>query len=134
MLNCTVVGDPRPSISWSVSEVDISLLLANNVTILFDAQGMINNALVDNMILNSTTMYSSLRFPETASFIAGDYTCGASNILGNINRTAVLTVHGMYIRCYILCYCILCITTIMCEVAGYFQNCGWVVTECSHEC
>ena len=97
MLNCTVVGDPRPSISWSVSEVDISLLLANNVTIPFNAQGMINNALVDNMILNSTTMYSSLRFPETASFIAGNYTCRASNVLENINRTAVLTVHGMYI-------------------------------------
>ena len=101
VLNCTVVGDPRPSISWSVSEVDISLLLANNVTISFDAQGMINNALVDNMILNSTTIHSSLRFPETASFIAGDYTCRASNILGNIYRTAVLTVHGMYTKCYI---------------------------------
>ena len=103
MLNCTVVGDPRPSIIWSVSGVDISLLLANNVTIPFDAEGMINNELVDNMILNSTTMYSSLRFPETTSFIAGDYTCRASNVMGNINRTAILTVYGMYIRCYILC-------------------------------
>ena len=109
MLNCTVVGDPRPSISWSVSEVDISLLLANNVTISFDAQGMINNALVDNMILNSTTMYSNLRFPETASFIAGDYTCRASNILGHINRKAVLTVHGMYNRCYIYYVIVFCV-------------------------
>ena len=132
MLNCTVVGDPWPSITWAVSEVNISLLLANNVRIPFDAQGMINNTLVDNMILNSTTMYSSLRFPETASFIAGNYTCRASNVLGNINRTAILTVHGMYIRWYILRYCTLCITTIMCEVAGYLQNCGWVVIECNH--
>ena len=132
MLNCTVVGDPLPSIGWSVSGVNISLLLANNVTIPFDAQGMINDTLVDNMILNNTTMYSSLRFPETASFIAGNYTCRASNILGNTNRTTVLTVHGMYTRCYILHYCILCITTMLCEVAGYLQNCGWVDIECSH--
>ena len=96
VLNCTVVGDPLPSISWSVSGVDISLLISNGLMIPFDEQGKINDMIVDNTILNHTTMHSSLQLNETTSFIAGYYTCTASNILGDINRTASLTVHGMY--------------------------------------
>ena len=96
VLNCTVVGDPLPSISWSVSGVNISLLMSNGLMIPFDQQGRIDNMVVESTDLNATTIHSSLVLLETASFIAGDYTCKASNILESINRTATLTVHGMY--------------------------------------
>ena len=96
VMNCTVVGDPLPSISWSVSGVDISLLMSNGLMIPFDQQGRIDNMVAESTNLNTTTIHSSLVLPETASYIAGDYTCRASNILGRINRIATLTVHGMY--------------------------------------
>ena len=95
MLNCTVVGDPLPSISWFVvNGVNISLLFSIDLMTPFDRQGRINDTVITNTILNSTSIYSSIRLMETASFIAGDYACRASNSLGNINRTATLTVHG----------------------------------------
>ena len=94
ILNCTVVGDPLPSISWFVvSRVNLSLLFSIGLMTPFDQQGRINDILVTNTTLNSTSIHSSVRL-YTASFIAGDYACRASNSLGNINRTATLTVHG----------------------------------------
>ena len=95
MLNCIVVGDPLPSISWFVvSGVNLSLLFSIGLMTPFDQQGRINDIVITNIILNSTSIYSSVRLMETPSFIAGDYACRASNSLGNINRTATLTVHG----------------------------------------
>ena len=95
VLNCTVVGDPLPSISWFVvSGVNVSLLFSFNLTNPFDEQGRITDSIVTNTILNSTTIYSSLRLMETTSFIAGDYACGASNVLENINSSVTLTVNG----------------------------------------
>ena len=95
MFNCAAIGDPLPSISWSVSGIDISLLLSNGLIIPFDQQGRINDMIVDYTVINDTTIHSSLELMETTSFIAGDYTCTASNIFGVINTTATLTVHGM---------------------------------------
>ena len=103
VLNCTVVGDPLPSISWSVSGVDIALLMSNGLMIPFDQQGRINDSLVTNTFLNTTAIHSSLELMETASFIAGNYTCRASNILRSIGSTATLTVHGMYSVTFMLC-------------------------------
>ena len=98
VLNCSVVGDPLPSISWFVSGINISLLLSNGLIIPFDQQGRIYDSLITSTILNNTTTHSSLQLIGIPSFIAGNYTCKASNILGNISRTATLTVHGMYIN------------------------------------
>ena len=95
MLNCTVVGDPLPSISWLVaSGVNLSLLFSTGLMLPFDEQGRINNSLVNNIVLNSTTIHGSLRLMETASFIAGDYACEASNVIQTISSTATLTVYG----------------------------------------
>ena len=103
MLNCTVTGDPLPSISWSVSGVNLSLLLSNDIMIPFDQQGRINDNLITSTILDNTTIHSRLELMETASFISGSYTCRASNILGNISSTAILIVHGMYPITSMLC-------------------------------
>ena len=95
VLNCIVVSNPLPSISWFVaSGVNLSLLSSTGLMLPFDQQGRINNSLVNNTALNSTTIYSSLRLMETTSFIAGEYACEASNVLQNISSTATLTVHG----------------------------------------
>ena len=96
VLNCTVVGDPLPSISWFVAGgVNLSLLSSTGLMLPFDQQGRINNSLVNNTALNRTAIYSSFSLMETASFIAGDYACEASNDLGSINSSnATLTVYG----------------------------------------
>ena len=95
VLNCAVVSDPLPSVSWFISGIDISLLLFDGVMIPFNQEGRIDDSAVTNTILNSTVIHSSLSLIEIASFIAGDYTCRASNILGSITRTATIIVHGM---------------------------------------
>ena len=95
VLNCTVVGDPLPFISWFVvSGVNDSFLFSVGLMTPFDQQGRINDIVITNTILNTTSIHSSVRLMETASFIAGDYACRASNRLGSINRTATLIVHG----------------------------------------
>ena len=95
VLNCIVDSDPLPSVSWFVaSGVNLSLLFSTGLMLPFDQQGRINNSLVINTPLNSTAIYSSLRLMETSSFIAGDYACEGSNVLGNISSTATLTVNG----------------------------------------
>ena len=95
VLNCTVAGNPLPSISWSVvSGVDLPLLFSFGLEIPFDQQGRIYSNKVTNTILNNTIIHSSFRLNEAASFITGDYACGAFNYLGNVTRTAALTVHG----------------------------------------
>ena len=95
ILNCTVVGNPLPSISWFVvSGVNISALISNGLMIPFDEEGRISNSLITTTMLNSTSVLSTMRLPQTASFIAGDYACRASNYLRSINRTATLTVYG----------------------------------------
>ena len=112
MLNCTVVGDPLPFISWSVSGVSISLLLSNDIMILFNQQGEINDNLITSTTLDNIIIHSSLELMETASFIAGSYTCRASNILGNISSTATLIVQGMYPIIFMLCsFSLLCTVT-----------------------
>ena len=104
VLNCTVVGDPLPSISWFVvSGVNLSLLFSIGLMTPFDQQGRINDIAITNTVLNSTSIHSSVRLMETASYIASDYACSVSNSLGNINRTATLTVHGKWTNNYILC-------------------------------
>ena len=95
VLNCAVVSDPLPSVSWFISGIDISLLLSDGIMIPFNQEGRIDDSVVTNTIINSTVIHSSLSLMEIASFIAGDYTCRASNILGKITRTATLIVHGM---------------------------------------
>ena len=70
---------------------------------------------VDNIIVDNTTIISRLELMETASFIAGDYTCEASNILGDTNITAALTVYGMYINWRF--------SDVLCSVCIYVLNC-----------
>ena len=49
----------------------------------FDQQGRINDTVITNTILNTTSIHSSVRLVETAL-----------KHLGSINRTATLIVHG----------------------------------------
>jgi len=92
VFDCTVVGNPLSSISWFVSGVNLSL--SNELMIPFDEQGRIDNSLVINTMINSTTIMNTLILNQTAPFIAGNYTCRATNGVGNTNRTATLTVLG----------------------------------------
>jgi len=87
VFNCTVVGDPLPNISWYIS---CNLSLSNMVP--FDQEGRIDDDLSATMILNTTTLMSSLTLKETVPFLATGFVCLASNSLGSVNRSATLTV------------------------------------------
>ena len=90
VFNCTVVGDPLPTISWYISGVDLSL---SNMAP-FDQEGKINDYFINTTVIDTTTVMSSLTLNETVPFLAEDYVCVASSSLGSVNRTATLTVHG----------------------------------------
>jgi len=92
LFNCTATGDPSPNIVWFISGVDLTLF---NIAP-FDQEGRIDEAFITTNILDSVTVTSSLRVPETMPFLAENYACVATNSLGVVNRTAALTVHGMY--------------------------------------
>ena len=96
VFNCTVDGDPLPTISWYISGVDLSL--SNMVP--FDQEGRIDDDLSTTTILNTTTVMSTLTLNTSTPFLADDYVCVASNSLGNVNSTAIqptLTVNGEFI-------------------------------------
>jgi len=90
VFNCTVVGEPLPTISWYISGVNLSI----NTTTPFNQEGRINDDLSSTTVLNITTLMSTLTLNETIPFLAEDFVCVASNDLGSINRTATLTVLG----------------------------------------
>ena len=100
MLNCTVVGDPLPTISWYIGGVDLSL---SNMAP-FDQEGRIDDRLTTTItILNTTTVMNSLAINETIPFLAEDYMCVASNSLGSVNRSATLTVQGEVQCLHLIC-------------------------------
>ena len=92
VFNCTVVGDPLPTISWYISGVDLSL---SNMAP-FDQEGRIDDFFITTTMLDTTSVMSSLTLNETVPYLAEDYVCVASNSLGSVNRIATLTVHGEY--------------------------------------
>ena len=99
VFNCTVVGDPLPTISWYISGVDLSL---SNMAPLFDQGGRIDDYFINTTEIDTTTVMSRLTLNESFPFLAEDYVCVASNSLGSVNRNATLTVHGELSFLYVL--------------------------------
>lgn len=91
--NCTTTGEPLPSISWFVKGV--SSLLPPNAP--FNQEGRIDEALISNAVLGNVTVTSTLRLTGADPFLAESFVCVASNVLGNVNKTAVLNVNGKVI-------------------------------------
>ena len=67
-----------------------------------------NNAFIihTTRVLNKLTVMSSLRLSKTAPYLAEDYVCVASNIIGNDSRTATIVVHGKF-SLLLLVWCML---------------------------
>lgn len=79
ILNCSVLGVPRPVVTWLKDGVNV-----------IDSQYIINNDISDNRVLSVLTIDNSERTSE------GNYMCQASNDLvekKSINATAYITIH-----------------------------------------
>ena len=76
---CQATGEPVPTISWYFSGV----LLVN---------GMEHMILM--MLLNTTTISSTLTIMNVQSSDMGIYTCNATNVVSSNTSSGVLTVNG----------------------------------------
>ena len=88
VLTCTVVGYPLPNISWYKREMEVSLAKIKPHKEQF--KRIINST----VILNHTTVMSSLKVNKSVTFLADEYVCVATNSLGSVKRTATLTING----------------------------------------
>ena len=78
---CSATGRPRPSVSWYRVELDASR------TFLSDVQSV-------EMESGERGITSTLTVTPTSAADAANYVCVASNIVGDDEMTANLTVHG----------------------------------------
>ena len=77
---CQAVGEPAPNISWYLNGVMINV------------SGNSSKYLIMSRSLNTTTTEGSLTVYNVTSSDVGTYTCSASNIIGIVTSSGILTV------------------------------------------
>ena len=85
-LTCTADGVPAPNITWS-------RVVDGNVMVIPEMSPD-NAVIVIPIQIDERTTVSTISFFFTVTFIAAEYTCRASNLLGTDAQAAVLTVQG----------------------------------------
>ncbi len=88
VLRCFVEGFPIPTVSWVMVDND-----GNQITL--TSEGSI-------IIIGGATAFerrSILIISRTDLTLNGVYVCVATNEVGSINASAVLTVNGEYMKC-----------------------------------
>ena len=79
---CTSVGKPVPDINWYFNDVMINV--SDNSS----------KYMIVSRSLNITTTENTLTVYNMISSDVGTYTCNASNILGSVTSSGILTVTG----------------------------------------
>ena len=76
---CQVTGEPVPTISWY-----------------FNGDLLVNGTehMISTMLLNTTTINSTLKIMNVQSSDVGTYKCNATNVVSNDTSSGVLTVNG----------------------------------------
>ena len=81
---CQAVGEPVPDISWYFNDVMINV--SDNSS----------KYMIVSRSLNVTTTENTLTVYNVTSSDVGTYTCNASNIIGNIISSRILTVTSKF--------------------------------------
>ena len=96
---CQAVGEPVPDISWYFNDVMINL--SDNSS----------KYMIVSRSLNITTTENTLTVYNVTSSDVGTYTCNASNIIGSITSSGILSVtskieiHNFVCEMSLLCNC-----------------------------
>ena len=77
---CQAVGEPAPDISWYFNDVMINV--SDNSS----------KYMIVSRSLNITTTENTLTVYNVTSSDVGTYTCNASNIIGSVTSSGILTV------------------------------------------
>ena len=81
---CEAVGEPVPDISWYFNDVMINV--SDNSS----------KYMIVSRSLNITTTENTLTVYNVTSSDVGTYTCNASNIIGSVASSRILTVTSKY--------------------------------------
>ena len=81
---CQAVGEPIPNISWYFNGVMINVSDNSSMYMIMSRS------------LNTTTTENTLTVYNLASPDAGTYTCDASNFLGSVTSSGILTVTSKF--------------------------------------
>ena len=85
---CQAVGEPVPDISWYFNDVMINV--SDNSS----------KYMIVSRSLNITTTENTLTVYNVTSSDVGTYTCNASNIIGRVTSSAILTVTSKFFAIY----------------------------------
>ena len=80
LFSCRAVGEPVPDISWYFNDVMINV--SDNSS----------KYMIVSRSLNITTTENTLTVYNVTSSDVGTYTCNASNIIGSVTSSGILTV------------------------------------------
>ena len=81
---CEAVGEPVPDISWYFNDVMVNV--SDNSS----------KYMIDSRSLNITTTENTLTVYNVTSSDVGTYTCNASNIIGSVSSSGILTVTSKF--------------------------------------
>ena len=84
---CQAVGEPVPDISWYLNDVMINV--SDNSS----------KYMIVSRSFNITTTENTLTVYNVTSSDVGTYTCNASNIIGSVTSSGILTVTSKYTIC-----------------------------------
>ena len=81
---CQSVGEPVPDITWSFNDAMINEFDGNS------------KYMIESRSLNITTTENTLTVYNVTSSDVGTYTCNASNIIGSVTSSGILTVTSKF--------------------------------------
>ena len=84
---CQAVGEPVPDISWYFNDVMINV--SDNSS----------KYMIVSRSFNITTIENTLTLYNVISSDVGTYTCNASNIIGSVTSSGILTITSKYTIC-----------------------------------
>ena len=87
--SCQSVGEPVPDISWYLNDVMINV--SDNS----------RKYMIVSRSLNITTTENTLTVYNVTSSDVGTYTCNASNIIGSVTSSGILTVTSKFLVIYV---------------------------------
>ena len=93
---CSSTGRPRADIYWISKD---NIVISNTTEKFVISTYAIGNCNISDPCMSSST----LQILNTRAVDSGEYTCVATNIVGNYSSTTILIVNGKHSICIIYC-------------------------------